>query len=161
MRSNARTGQAALEYLVTYGWGFVILLVVVGALAYMGFLSPSRYVPARCEFGSQLECVDYKLEQAQQGVRNGRVQLRFRNNFGDDINITHIQTVNGLGSIPGQIKVKKGNVTDAIIFDIPPSDPTVLVKDDRASVPLIITFQRDRAGAPKHNVTGEIFATVQ
>ena len=60
----ARKAQAALEYLVTYGWGFLVILVVVGALAYFGLLSPSRYVPTKCEFGAQLECVDYKLQSA-------------------------------------------------------------------------------------------------
>ena len=39
-----RRGQAALEFLTTYGWAFLVILVMIGALAYFGVLDPERFV---------------------------------------------------------------------------------------------------------------------
>jgi len=38
---KGRKGQAAMEFLMTYGWAILVVLVVIGALAYFGVLSPS------------------------------------------------------------------------------------------------------------------------
>ncbi|MBU5682665.1 MAG: hypothetical protein KQA34_03070, partial [Candidatus Aenigmarchaeota archaeon] len=41
MRSKA---QAALEFLMTYGWAILLVIVVVGALYATGMLKPCRWV---------------------------------------------------------------------------------------------------------------------
>jgi hypothetical protein len=152
-----RRGQAALEYLITYGWGFLVIIVVVGGLAYFGLFSPSRYIPARCEFGGQLECVDYRLNSA------GTIQLQFRNNFGDDILIVSAYSFDetAASTITGSpITIVKGNTSS--ILTITPSSTAQFVRDDRISVPMIVTFRRATGtNPPLHNITGEIFATVQ
>jgi hypothetical protein len=155
-----RRGQAALEYLVTYGWGFIIIIVVIGALAYFGFLNPTRYIPARCAFGSQLECIDDKLEAS--GV-SGKIYLKFRNNFGDDIKIVDAftadsrvtPTVQGAGSMV----IAKGNTSSILVITLTAADEP-LTQGDKVTVPLTITFQRNPNG-PLHNVTGEVFGQVQ
>lgn len=35
-----RKGQAAMEFLMTYGWAILVVLAAIGALAYFGVLSP-------------------------------------------------------------------------------------------------------------------------
>jgi len=168
-----RRGQAALEYLVTYGWAFIAILVVVGALAYFGFLSPTKYLPARCEFGAQLECVDYALYAADAGANNGCVLLQFHNNFGVDVNITEINLPDNTGvvsegalpdcggaAIANPIRTRQGNTTRIISVTIPTGSDTYLTEGDRFSVRLRVEFMRDVPDAPKHNVSGEIFATV-
>lgn len=40
-----KKGQAALEYLMTYGWAILIIIVVVAALYAMGVFTPRRTVP--------------------------------------------------------------------------------------------------------------------
>lgn len=165
--SRSKRGQAALEYIITYGWGFIVILVVLGALAYFGFLNPSRYVPARCSFGVQLECADYRLLAAssndaslRSNTDNGNVTLILRNNFGENIRITRLQTLDGTSSTaPNQI-ITKG-MTNITSFKLNADDEILLVQGERMTVPLIITFRRDVAGAPLHNITGDIFATVQ
>jgi len=170
MKARGRSGQAALEYLVTYGWGFIAIFVVVGAMAYYGFLSPTRYLPERCEFGTQLLCVDFKLVPAGASP-NGVVLLQFRNNFGDSVNITRIWTSSdiepalefGAGSSwPALgLLLGKGVLSEQITAEIDPSDTIIVVDDERQSVFLTIEFRRDMAGAPLHNVTGEIFSTAR
>jgi len=40
-----RKSQAALEFLMTYGWAILVVLIAIGALAYFGVLSPARFLP--------------------------------------------------------------------------------------------------------------------
>lgn len=164
MTRSSKRGQAALEYLVTYGWGFVIIIVVVGALAYFGFLNPTRYIPARCSFGSQLECVDDKLEATPPSSgNNGKIYLKFRNNFGDDIKIVDAFTVNSRVTPTiqggGSTVIARGNTSSIFVIALTVADEP-LPLGDKVTVPLIITFQRNPNG-PLHNITGEVFGTVQ
>ncbi len=43
-----KKGQAALEFLMTYGWAILVVLAAVGALAYFGVLSPGKFLPEKC-----------------------------------------------------------------------------------------------------------------
>lgn len=56
-----KKGQAALEFLTTYGWAFMVILVMIGALAYFGVLNPKNLIPESCVFPSGMECTDYRL----------------------------------------------------------------------------------------------------
>ncbi|MEK6868878.1 MAG: hypothetical protein AABX74_01500, partial [Nanoarchaeota archaeon] len=48
--------QAALEFLTTYAWAFLVIIIMIGALAYFGVLSPSKLLPDRCNFGPEVGC---------------------------------------------------------------------------------------------------------
>jgi hypothetical protein len=37
--------QAAMEFLMTYGWALLVILLVLAALAYFGMLNPDRFLP--------------------------------------------------------------------------------------------------------------------
>ncbi|MBD3163914.1 hypothetical protein GF323_01830 [Candidatus Woesearchaeota archaeon] len=41
--------QAGMEFLLTYGWAIIVVLVVISALAYFGVLTPERSLPERCQ----------------------------------------------------------------------------------------------------------------
>lgn len=166
-----KRAQAALEYVITYGWGFIVILIVLGGLAYMGYLNPSRYVPARCGFGVQLECTDYRIDAGRLDtdgnlLDNGNVTIVLRNNMGADIDITYITTASGItresySTVPKSM-IPKGKSNNFTITLDNLNDNIVLVEGERASVPLIITFRRSNVvDSPLHNITGEIFATVQ
>ena len=58
---KGRKGQAALEFLMTYGWATLVVLVVIGALAYFGVLNPNILVPEKCTLQTGLACKDYKM----------------------------------------------------------------------------------------------------
>jgi hypothetical protein len=49
-------GQAAVEYLMTYGWAILALVIVVAALFTTGVFSPSYLVAEECNFGNSLRC---------------------------------------------------------------------------------------------------------
>ena len=58
-----RKAQAALEFLTTYGWAFIVILVMIGALAYFGVLNPSKVTPNRCIVEAGFECREYRITQ--------------------------------------------------------------------------------------------------
>ena len=56
----ARTAQSAVEYLITYGWAILIILVAVSFLYYY-VLQPTLLAPGSCSFQSQISCRDIVL----------------------------------------------------------------------------------------------------
>lgn len=59
-----RKGQAALEFLMTYGWAILVVLAAIGALAYFGVLSPDRFLPEKCTLPSGIACLDFTYTDA-------------------------------------------------------------------------------------------------
>ena len=54
-----KKGQAAMEFLMTYGWAILVVLAAIGALAYFGVLSPGNLLPQKCEFSAGLDCTEH------------------------------------------------------------------------------------------------------
>lgn len=63
-----KKGQAALEFLTTYGWAFLIILVMIGGLSYFGVLDVSQFVPDSCKLGGSVECPSYALYEDQLNI---------------------------------------------------------------------------------------------
>ena len=49
-------GQSAIEYLMTYGWAILALVIVIGALLSTGVLSPTYLISEECSLGSNIPC---------------------------------------------------------------------------------------------------------
>jgi len=60
-----RKGQAAMEFLMTYGWAILVVLAAIGALAYFGVLSPDRFLPEKCTLPSGMACLDFTASATQ------------------------------------------------------------------------------------------------
>ena len=80
-----RKSQAALEFLMTYGWAILVVLVVIGALAYFGVLDPSKLLPEKCTLQMGLYCKDHQISQT-----NGNINLKLENGMGKGIIMTDI-----------------------------------------------------------------------
>ena len=50
--------QAALEFLTTYGWAILVVLVGIGALSYFGALNSGNFLPGKCSLQAGLGCLD-------------------------------------------------------------------------------------------------------
>lgn len=81
-----KKGQAALEFLTTYGWAFLVILTMIGALAYFGVLNPKKFVPDTCTFGAAFICDDHV-------INTNSVIVKLKNNV-ESINITGITLTN-------------------------------------------------------------------
>ena len=78
----SRKSQAAMEFLMTYGWAILVVLVAIGALAYFGVLSPDRFLPSKCTLPAGIACTDFKLTSGA-GAAN-QVNVVLRNGLGFD-----------------------------------------------------------------------------
>ncbi|MBI2575536.1 hypothetical protein HYV82_06650 [Candidatus Woesearchaeota archaeon] len=81
-----RKAQAAMEFLMTYGWAILVVLAAIAALAYFGVLSPTRFLPETCTFPAGFTCVD----KAVISDANNRIDFALKNNQGFRLNITGV-----------------------------------------------------------------------
>lgn len=59
-----KKAQAAMEFLMTYGWAILVVLAAIGALAYFGVLSPSKLLPSKCVLSPGFNFGDCKATNA-------------------------------------------------------------------------------------------------
>ena len=64
-----RKGQSALEYLVTYGWAILAIVIIAATLWYFGIFNPAKWVGVRqCGGMSAFSCIDYEVNSTGDGV---------------------------------------------------------------------------------------------
>jgi hypothetical protein len=63
-------GQSALEYLITYGWAILVILVVLAVLWYYGIFNPSKWAGEMATSGSafQTSVVNTNLKATSLGL---------------------------------------------------------------------------------------------
>ena len=77
-----KRGQGALEYLITYGWAILIIVIIGGALFALGVFNPSTWGTNKRATGfSSLQIDDWKLSQAS------NLTLIVGNKFGREITV--------------------------------------------------------------------------
>jgi hypothetical protein len=79
----AKKGQAAMEFIMTYGWAILVVIVAIAALAYFGVLSPGKYLPEKCVPAAGIGCMSFKATTTG-------VDLILQNALGKDITVTGI-----------------------------------------------------------------------
>ena len=57
--------QAAMEFLMTYGWAILVVLAAIAALAYFGVLSPAKLLPEKCILEAGVLCEGHKVQPNQ------------------------------------------------------------------------------------------------
>ena len=76
--------QAALEFLMTYGWAILVVLIAITALSYFGIFDiKDRFMPQQCTLVPGLTCSDFRIGE-------NAVQIVLTNSLGEDITITDI-----------------------------------------------------------------------
>ncbi|MGC8662718.1 MAG: hypothetical protein ACP5RT_02955 [Candidatus Micrarchaeia archaeon] len=56
LRKTSSKAQSAIEYLTTYGWAIIIIVVVLAALFGLGLFRANNYVQSFCSLPSGLTC---------------------------------------------------------------------------------------------------------
>lgn len=59
-----KRGQAALEFLSTYGWAIVVILITIGAMSYFGIWTPQNFLPSKCTVETPFVCLDSKVDSS-------------------------------------------------------------------------------------------------
>lgn len=76
-----KKGQASLEYLSTYVYAGLVLVVIVGALGYFNAFDADTYTKESCESGTQLVCKDAYVDT------DGNIRIMLGNELPRDIDI--------------------------------------------------------------------------
>ena len=82
-----RKAQAAMEFLMTYGWAILIVLAVIATLAAFGVLNTDMFLKEKCVFTIGAQCSDYKIERT---ATTGEITLKLTNGGGEDYKITNV-----------------------------------------------------------------------
>src|SRR3989338_3786003 len=111
-----RKGQAAMEFLMTYGWAILVVLVVIGALDFFGLLSPATLLPEKCTFPVSISCTDHGFDEA--GTTTIVVVLQ--NGAGRDMQVWSVDAVSDALGGPGGNGVTNNQCITCL--DSPPID---------------------------------------
>ena len=79
-----KRGQAAMEFLMTYGWALLVVLVAIGALAFFGVLNPGQFLPSTCTITPGISCNAFQAT-AIVTANDGTVTLVLQNGMGVDL----------------------------------------------------------------------------
>ncbi len=115
-----------MEYLMTYGWALVALVIIIAALMATGVFNPSYMVSEECSFQPDLSCGSYVLYN-----QGDQTFLKFRvdNGLGYDIKI-----VNTNADI-----VVKTQGSNAVDWDLTEVSPALIEQGKNATVTLRYT----------------------
>lgn len=102
-----RKAQAAMEFLMSYGWALLVVMAAIGALAYFGVLSPEKYIPESCVLEQGVGCADFKVTQTD-------VTLYLQNGMGKHLDISTID----IGECSEDIDERLLN-TEFLVVEIP------------------------------------------
>ncbi|MFH1400566.1 MAG: hypothetical protein ABIH41_03540 [Nanoarchaeota archaeon] len=166
MTKRGERGQAALEFLTTYGWAFMIILVSIAALAYFGLRPP---VPTRCIVSPEFSCTDYQMRVASSGAN---LSVLLRNSAGEvldisEANCTFPDLVNRQGKLymtvdcPGCNTSKSWQPGEARVLECVAPNAAGLSPGDPGKVRFSMSYQKASiANSFTHTVDGEVVATV-
>ncbi len=89
--------QAAMEFMLTYGWAIVVVLVLITGLAYFGVLDVDRWFPPnQCVLPVGMSCIDYTIQYKKAAgfdPATNTVELYVKNNRGNKIEITNAKVM--------------------------------------------------------------------
>ncbi len=144
-----KRGQAAIEFLTTYSWAILIILLMVGALTYFDLFSTDRFISEECSLGNQIVCVEAALFQ------NGDFRLRVLNNHPVDIIVSDvvIRRDNQDLNIDFSDQTLQRGETKALEISFNDDDFFV---NNMERFDVILTFGRTGAGNNRYNVTGRV-----
>jgi hypothetical protein len=89
-------GQGAMEYLMTYGWALLVIVVVAAALFALGVLNPATYKQKRCNGFQYFQYMDQQLKTGDFTIqlRNSNQQISINSvTFAGDSCVGDVMTI--------------------------------------------------------------------
>lgn len=129
-----KRGQAAMEFLMTYGWAILAAVIAIGVLIYFGVFSPGRFVPETCVLAAPLGCDDDSTATVAAGVT-----LIVDNGGGEDYSVKEVDVSNcatlDLSAAP--VTIKSGESGTFVVACAP-----ALTLDERFRGNIGITYNK-------------------
>ena len=85
-----KKGQAAMEFLMTYGWAILAAVIVIGVLAISGVFSPGKYAPQACALTAPFYCNAWNANTAG-------VTVELKNQGGEEYTVASV-AISGCGT---------------------------------------------------------------
>ena len=83
-KTQTKKAQAALEFLMSYGWAVLVIIVIISGLAYFGVMNPKKQsTPNICLFNYGMACQDMRIS-------SDAAVLFLTNSLGKDVVIMNI-----------------------------------------------------------------------
>jgi hypothetical protein len=127
-----KRGQAAMEFLMTYGWAILAAVIAIGVLIYFGVFSPGRFVPETCVLAAPLGCDDDSTATVAAGVT-----LIVDNGGGEDYTVTEVDVSNCATLGPISVTVPSGESATFVVACVP-----ALTLDERFRGNIGITYNK-------------------
>jgi hypothetical protein len=157
-----RRGQAAMEFLMTYGWAIMVLLVMIAALAYFGVLNPQRFLPDKCLLSTGFECRDFIVRQNGGALQ---LQITLGNKMGSNVIINYLNVSTSRGSTTSSINCAASPVTieadQTSAFTCLITGSTSPGLNQPAKIDILMINYTTATGVYSHVATGTIQSTVQ
>ena len=90
---NEKKGQAGLDFLMTYGWALLLIVIVIGALFALGVFNVGSFVGTRASGFAEVAPIGWQISSS------GVLTMKFRNDAGVNINVTSINATLGTQTI--------------------------------------------------------------
>ena len=100
-------GQSAMEYLMTYGWAIIIVIIVAAALYALGVFNPSSYTQTAVSGFTE---IGKPAAGSWQYKANGTFTVKLVNQLSYPINLTAVTVQTTGGQSCSSVQVNGGNV---------------------------------------------------
>ena len=169
-----RRAQAALEFITTYGWAILIVLVMTGTFAYFGVLNPSIVTPERCGTSPEFVCTDFKITSSA-STPNTNISMILKQTIGKTIYPTNFSCnyqgindyelasnkapdiiIGGTYSNFGNSWSPTNSIQISCFQNIPPS----LKGSNKIKINYVLKYKTSSSGL-EHSSEGELIAAMQ
>ena len=150
----AKKAQAAMEFLMTYGWAILVVLVVIGALAYFGVLNPAKLLPDKCTATAGFTCSDFVMNA-------GGPTVKLINGMGQSVTISSTTFTHSAGTAITLTAPASGTVWksgEAITFV---ASGATFTPGDKGKGTLDIVYYTGGDSTFSHTLSVDISGTVQ
>lgn len=156
-----KKSQAALEFLTTYGWAVLLIMVTIAAFVYFNVTNPKESLPERCNFGPEFQCMDFQISGTQD-----KLILSLKSVVPNPIIITGAE-------VQSDSNIPYSCTPQALPMDFARGAPVTftfsgcnsqaagLTAGKKAKIRIKLTYYDARSGSSfPHAVMGEIYGTV-
>ncbi|MFH1072862.1 MAG: hypothetical protein V1743_05525 [Nanoarchaeota archaeon] len=170
-QKKRQKAQAAMEFLTTYGWAFIIILTTIGALVYFGVLKWP--ISSRCIVSPEFGCVDYQVEKKTLPT-DVAVSILLVNNMDGMINVptaTCIYADNAIGTIYHLETLIDPDPKPNASTNWEPGEKRMLtclkgstgslISGEKTKVKFLITYYASDIEGFNHTVEGELVSEVK
>lgn len=144
-----KKGQVAIEYLVSYGWALLGLMLLIAVLFSFGAFNVSNNLPERCELGRGFVCEDFFIRpdlvavyfsHAQANIKSlSAVNLSSNNNNFESCNVSR-DSINGPNFSKNGDAYEINSTYDLLVISCSPVESAWAVEGARVNMQIDFNY---------------------